>query len=659
MAIVLVVVAGGGIGIATWVVSSQQHEHDEAVALDASRVTNRLQRAVERTVAGLSGAPAIVDDSTVPVDRFEAFVTGILQVDPVIVAALELAVVPDERADFEARLGRPIVSDVDSQERAPDADVYYPVVAVFPDDDAAPVILGLDIGSDPVRGTAAGAARDTARAAVTPPVDLPYSPDRGIIVVQPLYRTGTDTDDVGERRGALVGFVSISYSIDALLSEALEPITMLRRVEVLDQAAADRVPLPAGWDERTIEFGEEVWVVRVLPEDSGSKSVALVIVAVSLIVAGLLIELIRRAWRYDRDLAASNERLGDLQTLTATLASAATVPDVARATIDQGLPLVGAVAGEMWVADEAGELAEMARAGSPATSGMVELSRELTADGSQLGELTVVMPESADPRSAEPMLDAVATLSGMAVARALRYDTEHQMVSALQAMLLPVLPPRWGPVELAAKYEPVLASSGVGGDWYDLLDTSDGPAVVIGDVVGKGVRAAGVMGQLRIATRTMSERDDPAAVICSLDALATEFRSAWMTSMAYVVIDVAHNRLKYGIAGHPPPLLLRRDRESFWLDAVIGPPLGVDGGDLERVTTTVETQDGDRLLLYTDGLVERRGEPIDAGLARLRDVAQELADLPAAEFLDQLVARLAPPGEQHDDIAVLCADLPD
>lgn len=662
MGLVVAVVAGGGIAIAAWVSHQRTADYDAELQRDFNRVTIRLQRAVDRMAAHLSGAPGIVDGGTVSTRRFEAFAEGIRGQDPVIVAALELVVDDEDRAEFEARNGVAIWSDATAGAPAPADDRYYPVVAVYPDDDDPRSIVGLDIGTDPTRGSAAAKARDGGVAVATPPVMLPYSPKAGIIVVHPLYESGAPINDPDERREALVGFVSISYAVDALLEEAMETTILFERAEVIDGRHADERPLASGWVERPFAVGDDTWVVRARPAPAPGPWPSLGIVAVALVVAGLLAELIRRAWRYDVDLAASNDRLQieqrrtlGLQSLAARLASAASVPDVARAALQHGMPLLRASGGMLEVSDETGSLIEVATAGDRQQPGTSQEVRALTAEGEELGRLTVAVPDTVDAEAAGQMLSAVATLTGLAVARARRYDTEHQMVRALQSMLLPVLPARWGPIRLAATYQPVLTSSGVGGDWYDVLDTAHGPAVVIGDVVGKGIRAAGVMGQLRIATRTMSDRDDPAAVLGSLDDLAGELADAWMTSVAYVVVDVTGSRIKVGIAGHPPPLLLRPGHDPRWLDETVGPPLGVDPGC--RRTSSVNFEGTARLILYTDGLVERRGSTIDAGLGRLAAVASRLADLEGDEFLDRLVAEMAPAGEQQDDIAVLCADL--
>jgi serine phosphatase RsbU (regulator of sigma subunit) len=144
-------------------------------------------------------------------------------------------------------------------------------------------------------------------------------------------------------------------------------------------------------------------------------------------------------------------------------------------------------------------------------------------------------------------------------------------------------------------------------------------------------------------------------VLGSLDELAHELTEAWMTSVVYVVVDVGDRRITLGVAGHPPPLLLQPGRRPQWLDECVGPPLGVERG--RRVTASVVYDGPARLVLYTDGLVERRDQPIDVGLARLRDAAYGLLDVEGDEFLDRLVAEMAPEAEQQDDIAVLCADL--
>lgn len=385
-------------------------------------------------------------------------------------------------------------------------------------------------------------------------------------------------------------------------------------------------------------------------------------------IAALAMELVRRSRRHAQELEAwsaaledQQRRLWALQSMAATLASALTVSEVAAATLDHGLPLVGAAAGSVEVLDERGTLVEAARSGDRAvlTRGGRQRLRDLAVGDTTFGRLTVWSASTVriDERS-DALLGAVTALASEAIARARRYDAEHGMVRALQTMLLPVVPDRVGDVTLAVKYQPVQTATGVGGDWYDVLDTERGVACLIGDVVGKGVLAAGTMGQLRIATRTVTDRSDPAAVLRSLDDFAAEFRDGLMTTVAYVVVDVMAGRLSSASAGHPPPVLLRDDGSGDWLDGASGPPLGVVGGGHPRCSASTQWNGTARLLLYTDGLIERPGEPIDVGLQRLLRAAVRLGDLPPQAFLDCLLVELVPPEVQRDDIAVLCADLP-
>jgi len=667
LAVSLVAIVGGGATVAAWLANQRAGDHRRAVERDVEIVTTGLQRAIERSIAGLSGAPGIVDAAgSVSETRFLAFAEGISAEDALLAAALEMVVSAADRAAFERARNQAIL-DVSDTGRRPAASrpVYYPVVAVYPETAATRALIGMDIGTDPARGDAAAAARDSGTAAVTPPVDLPYTDETGILVVQPLYRPVGPRDSRSARRESLVGFVSISYSARQLLVEASEPTRRLEQVVVLDGETLARSgeELSEGWEEHTFELGGRPWVIGAEPSPPPSLWPPILAVAMALLVAGLVAELARRSWKHGNALAnwsqaliGQQRRLLGLQSLTATLTRASTVPEVSAAVVEQGVPLTGATGIEVQVADEPERAADIT-SDEPVAAEEVTRTIPLRAGGATVGRLDVTFAESATDEQGA-MLDAIAALAAAALSRARRYDAEHEVVTALQAMLLPVLPARLGPIEVAATYRPVLTATGVGGDWYDVLDTESGPAFVIGDVVGKGVRAAGVMGQLRIATRTLSGRGDPATVLSALDDFAAEFRDAFMTTAAYVVCDPGLRRLRVGVAGHPPPLLLCSGGPSRWLDGATGPPLGVRPRHGARTTADVPWPGTARILLYTDGLAERRGESIDVGLARLRRVAEAIADAPPREFIDELVGTLAPSAEQDDDIAVLCADLP-
>jgi sigma-B regulation protein RsbU (phosphoserine phosphatase) len=211
------------------------------------------------------------------------------------------------------------------------------------------------------------------------------------------------------------------------------------------------------------------------------------------------------------------------------------------------------------------------------------------------------------------LLRLVADRAGMAAqARLLRL--ERQTTVTLQRSLLPARPPDVPGLDVAARYVPG-AEVGVGGDWYDLFALPSGHVgVVIGDVAGNGLRAAVVMGRIRSALRAYAlETADPADVLTRLDRKIQLFEPDAMATAAYAVIDPTRTTFTVSLAGHPPPILIDTGGNRM-LEAPADLPLGAYPG-APRTTTSVPLPHA--LLLYTDGLVERRGEPIDVGIGAL------------------------------------------
>jgi anti-sigma regulatory factor (Ser/Thr protein kinase) len=197
----------------------------------------------------------------------------------------------------------------------------------------------------------------------------------------------------------------------------------------------------------------------------------------------------------------------------------------------------------------------------------------------------------------------------------------------------------------------------VGGDWYDAVVLGDGSLVLaIGDVAGHGLRAAAVMGQLRSGTRGYALRgDEPERLLASLNSLAHALDGRPMATCQVVRVDAARRRVQVASAGHPPGYVIGPDGTRTQLRGK-GPPLGVSRA-ASWSTETVEIEDGSTLVLYTDGLIERREEALDAGFARLERVMGELdADAPE-EFAERLVAGLRPDAGFGDDVAVLVCRL--
>src|SRR6185312_10815144 len=163
--------------------------------------------------------------------------------------------------------------------------------------------------------------------------------------------------------------------------------------------------------------------------------------------------------------------------------------------------------------------------------------------------------------------------------RAIRYESERTIAETLQQSVLPQALPEVDGVTFAARYLPGEAGVDVGGDWYDAFALADGSiALVVGDVVGKGVQAAATMGQLRNSLRAFaSEHNDPGKVVRRLSRMVDALPEAPFATLAYLVLDATRRRCRYVVAGHPPPLLVTPSGTAAYLEEGRSLPLGVDG----------------------------------------------------------------------------------
>jgi phosphoserine phosphatase RsbU/P len=230
-------------------------------------------------------------------------------------------------------------------------------------------------------------------------------------------------------------------------------------------------------------------------------------------------------------------------------------------------------------------------------------------------------------------------------------QTERATATALQRSLLPARLPKLAGLEFAARYVPG-ADLRVGGDWYDVFPLPDGGwGIVIGDVVGHGLPAAVVMGRLRSALRAYAllDLDDPASVLEKLDRKATHFEPGAMATVLYAVVEPSCERMRVSLAGHPPPVVAGLDRPAALLDVRPDPPIGARW-EPRRHTSTIDIPKGSVVCFYTDGLVERRGQSLDAGLEQL---CAAIDIRPAEMVCVKVMSTLTGNQQPEDDVALL------
>ncbi|MFF8094045.1 SpoIIE family protein phosphatase [Streptomyces sp. NPDC016675] len=272
----------------------------------------------------------------------------------------------------------------------------------------------------------------------------------------------------------------------------------------------------------------------------------------------------------------------------------------------------------------------------------------------------------------------LAARAAVCIDNARLYRREHERALILQRSLLPPGDPEASGLDIACRYLPGNAATGrpseVGGDWFDVIELpGHRTALVVGDVMGRGLRAAVAMGELRTAVRTLAQLDlEPAEVLSQLDEIArglgapggvqqatraarrpreADLSEVYLATCVYAVYDSVTRRCTFANAGHLPPVLVEPGESALMLDVPPGLPLGVGGEPFEEVE--VELPEGALLALYTDGLVESRDHPLDEGLQAFVGALTD-PTLPLEDVCDQVLNTL---GSHHgeDDIALLMA----
>lgn len=377
--------------------------------------------------------------------------------------------------------------------------------------------------------------------------------------------------------------------------------------------------------------------------------------------------------------ARSRAALDTLQTVSGLIAAVATTDEIGRAALVHGGRGLNATSGTLFLTNSAGELivqeevgladqvrrdAELCAAQLAVEEEQVTTTRVTTDAGDRvvaaapmrimnrvLGALVFTFDEERDPTSDElSMLATLGSRCAGALERASLYERERTIALTLQHRLLPTLPttPDW--IEVAAAYVPA-STLEIGGDWFQIFDAGGGRlAAVVGDAVGHGLASAAAMGQLQASFITAIANDaDPERALAAVDLFASRGADTLAASAAYVLFDRA-GTAQYASAGHPP---------IVWAPAH-GAPTVVDSGEggllgthMTASSRTIPFESGDLVVMFTDGLIERRDETIDDGLQRLVAAVEASRHLAPQQMCDAMVESLTADVVADDDIAIL------
>ena len=252
---------------------------------------------------------------------------------------------------------------------------------------------------------------------------------------------------------------------------------------------------------------------------------------------------------------------------------------------------------------------------------------------------------------AEISLSPLQTEAGVLISSSIRDVTERRRADVLQRSFVPERLPAIPGMQIAARFVPGGTGVDVGGDWYDVLELENGRiGVAVGDVAGRGIHAAALMSQLRNALRAYAfEHHPPAAALSRLNSLAWRREGVVMATVIYLVLDPASGRVVMASAGHPSPLQAQADGSTSFLEEGRSLPLGVSR-QTKYTEAEYRLETGSTLLLYTDGLIESRSMPIDAGMDRLAQAVREAAGIELEDLCEKLLASVS---GSEDDVALL------
>jgi GAF domain-containing protein/anti-sigma regulatory factor (Ser/Thr protein kinase) len=281
----------------------------------------------------------------------------------------------------------------------------------------------------------------------------------------------------------------------------------------------------------------------------------------------------------------------------------------------------------------------------------------LTANGEVIGVMTFInRPGRLFEADDVSLATEVASRTGVALSNATRFQREHVVAEVLQRAVLPDRLPVVEGLRLDAEYRAGVAGAYVGGDWYDVFELgADRIFFSVGDVMGKGAPAAALMGQVRSAIRAYAVAgQSPTEVLASLDRLFNALVEDRVVTAVVGTFDASNGRVCLSNAGHPPPLVLRAEGEATFCPMQQSLLIAAGLSGAPRPRDELVLQPGDSLIMYSDGLIERRNEPITSGMDRLATTATMMADDGWPERPAGAFASMLSDDERTDDVVVLC-----
>jgi PAS domain S-box-containing protein len=391
--------------------------------------------------------------------------------------------------------------------------------------------------------------------------------------------------------------------------------------------------------------GEARWVhskVHVLRDDEGNPSALI----------GLVNDVTARRERENAEQAA-HRRLRALQSVTDIALAHLELDDLLKELLERVRDITGSDLAEVLLVDEVHGEVQVTAAGAidapPGSTVRVPLRAESEVIGSL--RLCSVAERTLAPEDAE-LLELVADRAARAIAHARVYEQARTTAVTLQRSLLPAALPRLPGYDVAVRYLPGQEGAEVGGDFYDVFPLPDGRfAVVVGDVVGRGVTAAADMGQLRAALRAYAyEHPDPAHALELFDRLTEGLGGVSFATISVLALDPQTGEGELALAGHPPAVVRSAAGGCTRFPAPAGVPIGSPPGPREKHPLKLEHCD--LVLFYTDGLVERRGITLDDRIDALCAAVESGPTEPDA-LLDHVLAELVPGGSSEDDVALV------